>query len=87
MGEEDLIYERRQEMTNQEAIKYLKQLYPNGGCCWLDEQRIEAIGMAVAALEREELINKIANYEKEQPKITARDKGWTHDMVVDKYGV
>ena len=43
-------------MTNQEAIKYLKQLYPYGGCCWLDEQRIEAIGMAVSALERENLI-------------------------------
>ena len=40
-------------MTIQEAIKYLKQLYPNGGCCWLDEQRIEAISMAVAALENE----------------------------------
>ena len=29
-------------MTNEKAIKYLKQLYPNGGHCWLDEQRIEA---------------------------------------------
>ena len=38
-------------MTRQEAIKYLKQLYPHGGCCWLDDQRIEAISMAVAALE------------------------------------
>lgn len=37
-------------MTNQEAIKFLKQLYPNGGCCWLDEQRIEAISMAISAL-------------------------------------
>lgn len=40
-------------MTNQEAIKYLQQLYPNGGHCWLDEQRIEAIGMAVKALQEE----------------------------------
>ena len=40
-------------MTNEEAIKYLKQLYPNGGHCWLDEQRIEAIGMAVKALQEE----------------------------------
>ena len=31
-------------MNRAEAIKYLKQLYPNGGHCWLDEQRIEAIG-------------------------------------------
>ena len=39
-------------MTTEEAIKYLQQLYPHGGCCWLDEQRIEAIGMAVRALEK-----------------------------------
>ena len=40
-------------MTNKEAIKYLKQLYPNGGHCWLDDQRMEAIGMAVKALQEE----------------------------------
>ena len=40
-------------MNVEEAIKYLKQLYPNGGHCWLDEQRIEAIGMAISALEHE----------------------------------
>ena len=40
-------------MTQEEAIKYLKQLYPNGGHCWLDEQRIEAIGIAVKALQEE----------------------------------
>ena len=39
-------------MTNEEAIKYLKQLYPYGGHCWLDEQRIEAIGIAITAIER-----------------------------------
>ena len=38
-------------MTKEEAIKYLQQLYPNGGHCWLDEQRIEAIGMAIKALK------------------------------------
>ena len=38
-------------MTKEEAIKYLQQLYPNGGHCWLDEQRIEAIGVAVEALQ------------------------------------
>ena len=43
-------------MTNNEAIKYLKQLYPYGGHCWLDEQRIEAIGMAVSAIEFKEKI-------------------------------
>lgn len=40
-------------MSKEEAIKYLQQLYPNGGHCWLDEQRIEAIGMAVKALQEE----------------------------------
>jgi hypothetical protein len=40
-------------MTNKEAINYLKQLYPNGGHCWLDEQRMEAIGMAIQALQEE----------------------------------
>ena len=40
-------------MTKDEAIKYLQQLYPNGGHCWLDEQRIEAIDMAVKALQEE----------------------------------
>ena len=40
-------------MTKEEAIKYLQQLYPNGGHCWLDEQRMEAIGMAINALQEE----------------------------------
>ena len=40
-------------MTKDEAIKYLQQLYPNGGCSWLDEQRIEAISMAIDALQEE----------------------------------
>lgn len=37
-------------MTREDAIKYLQQLYPYGGHCWLDEQRTEAIGMAIEAL-------------------------------------
>ena len=45
-------------MTVVEAIKYLKQLYPNGGHCWLDEQRIEAISMAISALEHEEPVSE-----------------------------
>ena len=53
-------------MTKKEAIKYLKQLYPNGGHCWLDEQRIEAIGMAVKTLQEEpvseELEQAVDNY-------------------------
>lgn len=40
-------------MKKEDAIKYLQQLYPNGGHCWLDEQRIEAIGIAVKALQEE----------------------------------
>lgn len=40
-------------MTKEEAIKYLQQLYTNSGHCWLDEQRIEAIGMAIKALQEE----------------------------------
>lgn len=39
-------------MTKEEAIKYLKQLYPNGGYTLLDEQRIEAITMAVESLSK-----------------------------------
>ena len=40
-------------MKKEDAIKYLQQLYPNGGHCWLDEQRIEAINMAVKSLQEE----------------------------------
>ena len=40
-------------MKAEEAIKYLQQLYPNGGHCWLDKQRIEAISMAIEALQEE----------------------------------
>ena len=57
-------------MNKEEAIKYLQQLYPNGGHCWLDEQRIEAIGMAVKALQEEpeithEIIGKVIKAERE----------------------
>lgn len=37
-------------MTREDAIKYLRQIYPNGGHCWLDDQRIEALDMAIQAL-------------------------------------
>lgn len=49
----DLKHRKENNMTKDEAIKYLQQLYPNGVHCWLDEQRIEAIGMAVKALQEE----------------------------------
>ena len=39
-------------MTPQEAIKFLKQLYPNGGHCWLDYQRMEAITLACDVLSK-----------------------------------
>ena len=44
-------------MTNEEAIKFLQQLYPNGWHCWLDEQRMEAISMAIKALQEEHVKN------------------------------
>ena len=64
-------------MTNKEAIKYLQQLYPNGGHCWLDEQRIEAIGMAVKALQEEPISedleeatnNYVLNVRKGYPRV------------------
>ena len=40
-------------MTKKDAIKFLQQIYPYGGHCWLDEQRTEAIGMAIKALQKE----------------------------------
>ena len=61
-------------MTREEAIQYLQQLYPNGGHCWLDEQRIEAIGMAVKALQEESVseqnlsnVERIRKNWKEEP--------------------
>ena len=39
-------------MTNEEAIKYLKQIHLVGGHCWLDEQRIKAVDMAIEALTK-----------------------------------
>lgn len=52
-------------MTNEEAIKYLQQLYPNGGHSWLDEQRIEAIGMAIKALQKEPVSEDFKEFEVE----------------------
>lgn len=52
-------------MTNEEAIKYLLQLYPNGGHSWLDEQRIEAIGMAIKALQKEPASEDFKEFEVE----------------------
>ena len=53
-------------MSKEEAIKYLQQLYPNGGHCWLDEQRMEAIGIAIKTLQEEpvseDLMDATNNY-------------------------
>ena len=52
-------------MKKEDAIKFLKQLYPNGGHCWLDDQRMEAIGMAIKALQEEPVSNdKVIDKEK-----------------------
>lgn len=58
-------------MTNQEAINYLKQIYPQGGCCYLDEQRMTAIRMAIEALSGE----------KEKPAIVWRRVDKSPDFV------
>ena len=69
-------------MTNQEAINYLQQLYPNGGHCWLDEQRMEAIGMAVNALQ-EEPVSDI-DFEQELYKAFGQVKDFTLGMRIAK---
>ncbi len=71
-------------MTKQEAIKYLQELYPNGGNCWLDEQRIEAIGMAIKALQEEPVSNPI-DFEKELYKAFGHVKDFTLGMRIAKW--
>ena len=46
-------------MKKEDAIKFLQQLYPNGGHCWLDEQRTEAIAMAINALREKSKLSSI----------------------------
>lgn len=73
-------------MTNEEAIKYLKQLYPNGGHCWLDEQRIEAIGTAVKALQEEPTGNPFGSTHAEF-RTAVESLGISqeeHDRIVDE---
>ncbi|SEA78775.1 hypothetical protein SAMN04487851_11422 [Prevotella sp. tc2-28] len=73
-------------MTNKEAIKFLQQLYPNGGHCWLDEQRIEAIGMAVKALQEEPVAPKVLK-DILNAKTAAESLGISqeeHDRIVDE---
>ena len=54
-------------MKKEDAIKFLQQLYPNGGHCWLDEQRTEAIGMAIEALRKLSIIERNGKDCKEEP--------------------
>ena len=53
-------------MKKEDAIKFLKQLYPNGGHCWLDEQRMEAIGMAVKALQEDPVSEDLEDFAQRQ---------------------
>ena len=62
-------------MTKEEAIKYLQQLYPNGGHCWLDEQRIEAIDIAVKALQEEPVSEDIEEAARKAATWHSRLKG------------
>ena len=59
-------------MTKEEAINYLQQLYPNGGHCWLDEQRIDAISMAIDALKepKKKCMFASDNFNDEDRKVT-----------------
>lgn len=70
-------------MKNEDAIKYLKQLYPNGGHCWLDEQRIEAIGMAIKSLQKEQMMANIADATIGLP-YENKDGGYTHLVDVSR---
>ena len=73
-------------MTDKEAINYLQQLYPNGGHCWLDEQRIEAIDMAVKALQEEPVAPKLLK-DMLNAKTSAESLGISqeeHDRIVDE---
>ena len=71
-------------MTNEEAIKFLKQLYPYGGHCWLDGQRTEAIGMAIKALQ-EELAND--SFEAEVKKLWEEINTGHSYSIVDSYNL
>ena len=69
-------------MTNEEAIKFLKQLYPYGGHCWLDGQRTEAIGMAIKALQEEPAND---DFEAEVKKLWEEINTGHNYSIVDSY--
>jgi len=73
-------------MTKEEAIKYLQQIYPNGCHCWLDKQRIEAIGMAIKALQEEPTGNTLGSTHAEF-RTAVESLGISqeeHDRIVDE---
>ena len=71
-------------MTRQAAIKYLQQLYPNGGHAWLDTQRMEAIGTAIEALQKKGTAEMAAwlreNLDRYDPSI-----GWTKEEFIGEF--
>ena len=76
-------------MENEEAIKYLKQIYPNGGHCWLDEQRIEAIAMAINALKEKSKLSSIERNGKdckEEPASEDLDHAATDYLISIRLG-
>ena len=54
------------QMTPKDAVKFLRQIYPYGGHCWLDDQRTRAIEMAIDVLEKQEEASA------EEPELFAR---------------
>ena len=73
-------------MTNEEAIKYLQQIYPYGGHCWLDEQRTEAIGMAIEALRELSSIERNGKDCKEEPASEDLDHAATDYLISIRLG-
>ena len=71
-------------MTNEEAIKFLKQLYPYGGHCWLDGQRTEAIGMAIKALQEEPAND---SFEAEVKKLWKEINTGHNYSIIDSYNI
>lgn len=81
----DLKHRKENSMTKEEAIKYLQQLYPRGGHCWLDEQRIEAIGMAIKALQEEPVSEELEEASKEwlQPQLDKSYANYGEDKMME----
>lgn len=68
-------------MNRKEAVKFLKQIYPYGGNSWLDQQRTEAIGMAITALSNPGIDIERIRCKLEEVK---DEKSDIEDVVLDK---